>query len=171
METIKKALGSWIKPAKRLAILGIGSDLRGDDGAGMLVAEKLEKSLKKIKASPEVRIFLGATAPENLTGEIKRFKPTHLIVIDTVEIKERPGTIILLTPDLVGGGVSFSTHAMPARIIIDYFTNFFKCSTVIIGIQPGSIKFGKAPSAAVKEAAGEVAAAVAYSIRKTKVKS
>ena len=69
METIKKALGSWIKPAKRLAILGIGSDLRGDDGAGMLVAEKLEKSLKKIKASPEVRIFLGATAPETIISK------------------------------------------------------------------------------------------------------
>ena len=171
MENLKKVLESWVSPAKRLAVLGIGSDLRGDDGAGMLVAGRLEKSLKRIKASPKIKIFFGATAPENLTGEIKRFKPTHLIVIDTVEIKEKPGTVLVLTPDLVGGGVSFSTHAMPAKIIIDYFLNFFRCSTVIIGIQPGSVRFGKAPSRAVKEAAAEVAGAIAYSVRKNKVKS
>ena len=73
--TIKKALKSRLASAKKVAVLGIGSDLRGDDVAGMLTAEKLFKLVAK-KSTSRLKIFFGSTAPENLTGDIKRFNPT-----------------------------------------------------------------------------------------------
>ncbi len=159
MPTIKKVLQNKLAGARRIAVLGIGSDLRGDDVAGMLAAEDVAKYTIK-KPRSKIKVFFGSTAPENLTGEIKKFIPTNLIIIDTVEMREKPGTILVLEPGEVGADVSFSTHKMPAKILAQYFMNSLKCKIIIIGIQPSSIEFGKAPSKDVKSAAKEIASAI-----------
>jgi hydrogenase 3 maturation protease len=158
---LKKALKTSLKGARRVALLGIGSELRQDDAAGALVAEKLERTLKPRRAGhPHVKIFHGATAPENLTGEIKRFKPTHIILVDTVEMEEKPGTILLLASDRIGGGVSFSTHKLPAKVLVDYFIRSIGCAVMIIGVQPKSLEFGKPVSRHVQESVREVVGAI-----------
>ncbi len=159
-QTLKTNLKSSLRGVRKLAILGIGSDLRGDDGAGILVVEKLQNSLSKLKKRPPVKIFIGGTAPENLTGEIKRYKPSHIIIVDTADFKERPGTVILLDPQDVGGGVSFTTHKMPAKILVDYLQKSFPCNVIIIAIQPKNVDFGKPLTTAVKGSAKEVALAI-----------
>lgn len=142
MKDLKKLLKHKLKDAKRIAVFGIGSELRGDDAAGILAA-------KEIKAVPckssNLKIFLGATAPENLTGEIKKYKPTHLVIIDSAEIGKKPGTIALLEPDKIEG-VAFSTHRLPLNIMADYLRKFINCEIIIIGIQPKSLEFGSKPS-------------------------
>lgn len=165
MPDLKKALRDRLKNAERIAVLGIGSDLRGDDGAGMLAASRVDKIIKTLTGRAKLKVFLGATAPENLTGEIKRFKPSHLIIIDTVDFKEKPGTIIVLEPDRVGEGASFSTHNMPAKILVDYFFKSFDCKAVIIGVQPKSLEFGKPVSKDVREAVKDISDAIAKSIK------
>lgn len=156
MTQLKKFLNNRLSGAKKIAVLGIGSDLRGDDAAGIVAAQAIEKISKKKKRS-RIKAFFGSTAPENLTGVIKRFKPSHLIIIDTAEIREKPGTILILTPEEMGGGVSFSTHTMPAKILAEYFLRSFACDVIIIGIQPKSVKFGAALSKPVAIAARAVA--------------
>jgi len=157
--TIKKALQNRLTGTGKIAVLGIGSDLRGDDAAGMLATEKLAKLISK-KRNSRIKVFLGSTAPENLTGEIKKFKPEHVIMIDAIEIKEKPGTILVLDPHEVGAGVSFSTHKLPAKILADYFSHFTKCAVTIIGIQPGSLDFGRKVSKDVASAANSIAGAI-----------
>ena len=148
MQSLKKELAARLKGARRIAVLGVGSELRGDDIAGILVLEPIKKS-KKIRPSMKLQTFEGSTAPENLTGEIRAFKPTHLIIVDSADIGEEPGAVLLLRADEVGRGISFSTHKIPPKILIDYFTHTLKCEIVIIGIQPKSINFGKPASKAV----------------------
>lgn len=165
MKDLEKHLKDRLKKAKRIAILGIGSDLRGDDAAGVLAAS----AVKDYCASggnrkKYVRVFIGDTAPENLTGEIRGYKPTHLVIIDTIEINQKPGTVLVLEPSDIGGGVSFSTHKMPSRVLIEYFRNSFKCDVILIGIQPKSIDFGKSVSADVKGSSKEVASAICRAI-------
>jgi hydrogenase 3 maturation protease len=157
---LNQELKTRLKGAKRVAVLGIGSDLRQDDAAGILVAAQLDKAAKKKKNPYGFKAYLGETAPENLTGEIKRYKPTHLIIVDTIDIKEKPGTILLLSPEMVASGISFSTHKLPAEVLVNYFMSSFKCQVMIIGIQPGSLDFDKIPSKDVKGAAKEVSAAI-----------
>jgi len=162
---LKKALSHRLKGVKRVAVLGIGSDLRQDDAAGMLVAQDLEKFSRKRRSSPKLKAFLGSTAPENLTGEIRDFKPDRIILVDTVDIKEKPGTILLLMPEDASGGISFSTHKLPAEILVGYFTKSLKCEVMIIGIQPKGLDFGKAPSRTVISAAKEVSQAIKDAIK------
>lgn len=132
-------------------MLGIGSEFRGDDASGVLVAARLIDAKISSRAMA-VKIFVGATAPENLTGEIKRFKPTHLLIIDTVDAGQKPGTVLVLDPE-VTGGATFSTHTMPARVLADYLHNATRCKTVIIGIQGKTMEFGDTMTPAVKKAA------------------
>ena len=160
MQSLKDELTVRLKGAKRVAVLGVGSELRGDDIAGIFVLESLKKSKKKLKRGIKLKTFEGSTAPENLTGEIKTFKPTHLIIVDTADIGEKPGTVLLLRADEVGRGVSFSTHKIPPKILIDYFAHSLKCEIVIIGIQPKSISFGKSASKDVIESSKSVASSI-----------
>ena len=159
MNALRKFLKTRLEGARSIAVIGIGSDLRGDDVAGILAAKSLETLAKK-KKKRKIKVFFGATAPENITGEIKNFGPSHIIIIDTAEIEEKPGTILVLTLDETGGGISFSTHTMPAKILAEYFLKSFTCDCIIIGIQPKSLKFGSKASKAVASAAKEVAAAI-----------
>ena len=147
--------------AKKIAVVAIGSDLRGDDAAGMLVAEDLEKKIKRSGKRSNIRIFAGATAPENLTGEIIRYKPDQIVIVDTVEMKKKPGEIALLRPQDIGKGATFSTHTMPAKILIDYLMNSIKgCGVTFIGIQPKTLAFGRQPSREVRKAVLEIAGAL-----------
>ena len=137
---LQSLLKNSLTGARRIAILGIGSEFRGDESAGILAAEYISKKNIGTK-SVAIEVFLGATAPENLTGVIKRFKPSHLVIIDAIDASQKPGTILVLDPT-AAGGATFSTHTMPAKILAMYLTKSTRCKTIIIGIQAKSIDFG-----------------------------
>ena len=137
-------------------MLGIGSELRGDDIAGLLAAQQIEKTITEQTTLPEVRVFIGETAPENLTGEIKKFQPTHLIIIDAAELNKEPGHIEIMEPGTIGG-TSFCTHSLPLKIIIGYLLESFKFQAIIIGIQPKTLTFGAQPTKEVVAAAKRIA--------------
>jgi len=157
-------LTAGLKSAKRVAVIGIGSELRADDAAGVLLVRSLDRNRagKRDLAGkgPELKAFDGSTAPENITGEIIRFKPTHIIMVDTAEIRQKPGAVLLLGAKDLGEGVSFSTHKLPAKVLVDYFIKSLKCKVLFIGIQPRTIAFGKAVSKEVKDSVKEVSAAI-----------
>ena len=113
--------------------------IRADDAAGIIAATQLKAYIKKNKMK-SLKVFLGETAPENLTGEIKKFKPSHLIIIDAVDFNRKPGFTCLLD-SYKDMGVSFSTHKMPLYIMQDYLCASCSCQTMIIGIQPESCHF------------------------------
>jgi hydrogenase 3 maturation protease len=139
----------------RLGVLGIGSDLRSDDAAGILICRELQKWNSK-NPSKQMGVFIGETAPENLTGEIRAFTPSHLIIIDIFQSDLRPGTIRIFEPRNVAEGVSFSTHKMPVRVLTDFLEQTIHCKVVIIGIQAKSIVFNGKISPAVQDAVKEV---------------
>ncbi len=161
MTTLKTLLSNRLDGAKRVAVLAIGSEFRADDAAGILVGESIIKRNK----SRKLKVFRGETAPENLTGEIRKFKPSHIIIVDTADMKESPGTVLLLKPEELSKDITFSTHKMPAEILIEYFIKTMGCMVTFIGIQPLTIKFGTKPSKHVKESAREVASAILGAVK------
>lgn len=163
MPNLEKFLKNRLAKANKVALLAIGSEFRGDDAAGLLVAENVKKLLKTPNCN--FKIFIGATAPENLTGDIKRFKPSHILLIDSVDFNDKPGSILVLVPNDIGDGVSFSTHKMPAKVLMQYFSKSIDCDPVLIGIQPLSVDFGAKQSKDMIGAAKEVAIAIAKSIK------
>jgi hydrogenase 3 maturation protease len=115
-------------------VLGAGAELRGDDFAGVLVARAIEK-WRRSKKIAHVRGFEGCAAPENLTGEIARFRPSHVLVVDAAHLSLEPGEVRMIPADSVAG-TSFSTHMLPMRIVLDYLKASCGCRALVAGIQP-----------------------------------
>jgi len=162
MQTLKNQLINKFKGAKRLAILGIGSELICDDAAGMLAAKQLDSGPSLNKNMP-CRVFFGATSPESLTGEIKRFKPTDILIIDAADFNATPGTTRFIELEDIGG-VSFSTHRLPTKILTDYLIKSLNCRIAVVGIQPKSLDFCAAVSPEIKKAVDELVFAIKEAI-------
>jgi hydrogenase 3 maturation protease len=176
MESLKTAIRRNLKGAERVAVLAVGSSLRGDDAAGLQVAEELRRLRTKSRAKSahrplatghsSLRIFFGETAPENLTGEIKKFRPTHLVILDAADSPgKRPGSITLIQHDVLRGGSSISTHNMPVNVLIQYLQQSVPCRVLILGIQPKSHEYNRPLTAPVQKAAARAAAALAAALR------
>ena len=151
MSTLKKELQRRLEGAKKIAVLGVGSELRGDDAAGIFVCRRIAKKSAKIIASRKLKVFIGLTAPENLTGAIRRFNPTHLIIVDCAKMNKPTGTIRLIDPHDAASS-AFGTHNLPLKVLADYLTQTIGCTVAIIGIQPQGTFFGKQCSRPVARA-------------------
>jgi len=80
---------------KKIAILGVGSPLKSDDAAGIFIAGKIAEDFP-LENYPCLRVYIGESAPENFTGEIKKFMPDHLLVIDAADLEEEPGSVTFI---------------------------------------------------------------------------
>ena len=161
MKKLASVLKRKLDGARKVAILGVGSDIRGDDAAGIIVAQLIKKITAKKKSKKKVKVFLGQTAPENLTGEIKKFNPSHLLIIDSADLGGRPGKVAAIDPENIGG-ISFCTHSLPIKVMTDYLQQ--SCpglQVIIIGIQPESLAVGSDISRDVARAVEKLAGTLA----------
>jgi hydrogenase 3 maturation protease len=142
-----------LEGATRLAVMGVGSELRADDAAGLLVARAIARALP---GRSDLLVVEGHSAPENFTGEILRFEASHLVIVDCAELGEAPGTLRLF-PSEEMGGLSSSTHSLPLSIVIAYLDRHRSCETIVIGIQPKTIAFGERATEEILRAVDHVA--------------
>ncbi|MGN0093287.1 MAG: hydrogenase maturation peptidase HycI [Methanobrevibacter sp.] len=148
----KKDLEEFLKDYNRLVILGIGNDIRGDDGVGQYIVE----SLKDLgKESDDVIIINAKTVPENFTGKIRKIDPSHILIIDAVLMNEEPGTIRVISKEQVGG-LSVSTHSMSLSFLIKYLEIEKPYNIVFLGIQPESMGLVEDMSKVCKDSSDNV---------------
>jgi len=154
-------VSSIFKGTNRVVIVGVGSEFRGDDAAGVLVARNLKKNVK----SSNVLVIEGGVAPENFTSEIRKFKPSHVILIDAADFKAKPGTVRLFNDLSVAIGQSISTHKLSLSILSDYLHNQTSVKVSLIGIQPAGAEMGGKMCKEVKDVVDELAKALARNMR------
>jgi len=139
-------------------VVGVGSSLRSDDVAGIRIAERVRGL-----ALPDVHAVIGHTAPENVTGEIRAFAPSHVLFVDAADFGAAPGSVRLFESADIGGMTS-STHTLPLHVIADYLTQELDCRIVFLGLQPKSVEFGDAVSNEVAAAIEETVEAIAEAL-------
>jgi hydrogenase 3 maturation protease len=141
---------------RRIALIGIGNPMRGDDNAGLAVIDDLKKRIMMRDISLEnVLLMKAGSTPENFTFEIRRFNPTHVLMIDAAQMNEKPGEARLLSPDNIGG-VSISTHNLPLNILAEFIKRTTGAKIAVIGIQPEETEFGTKMSLEIKKAAKRI---------------
>jgi hydrogenase 3 maturation protease len=151
-------LRSRLAGARRIAVLAVGSPLRGDDAAGLLAARELQRLLDaRPKAAVDCAVFVGETAPESFTGEIRRFRPTHVVILDAADFGGAPGEAALIDPEAIRGNPSLSTHNLPMSLLTKYLAAELGCAVMIVGIQPARSRFGDPVSEAVAAGARNLA--------------
>jgi hydrogenase 3 maturation protease len=109
------------------------------------------------------RALLGETAPENLTGELKRFAPSRLVIADSADFGKTPGGLVLADSSEITG-ISFSTHRLPLFVLTDYLESQFPCDILILGIQPGTLGLFAPVSAPVRAAIRDAAEVLARAV-------
>jgi hydrogenase 3 maturation protease len=135
-------------------VLGVGSDLRGDDVAGVLVARRLARwaaAKPRLRKGMALAAFDGGAAPENVTGELRRFEPDLVVLVDAAFLDLPVGAVEVVAPDRIAG-LTFSTHMLPASFVLDYLTAVTGCRTLVLGIQIAQKDVLTAPVPAVQTA-------------------
>jgi len=116
----------------RVAVLGVGNELSGDDGAGVRVVRELAA---RLPATPGVLLIDGGVAPENYTGPLRRFQPNYVLEIDAAHLGEAPGTTRCVDWR-EADGLSASTHTLPPSVLASFLVAELGCEVSLIGIQP-----------------------------------
>lgn len=132
---------------KKVAILGVGNPLMGDDGVGSWVAGELQG---KVRAP----VFVGEEVPENYLYDIISEEPEYLLVIDAVDFGGKAGEMRLvdleeLTPRFL------SSHGMSLNIMASLLEEK-GCKVILLGIQPQNLAFGADMSEEVKRSGEEL---------------
>jgi hydrogenase 3 maturation protease len=158
LEAIYAFLKDRFMDAGKLAVLGAGSTLRGDDAAGMRIVEELQEAFN-LQQYPQLLFCPGETAPENYSGKIRQFCPTHFLVIDAADVNAAPGSIVEIRPEDVGGP-TFCSHMLPLRVMIRYLAQETGADVTLLGIQYKCNDFDTGMTDEVKAAVGELSCAL-----------
>jgi len=138
LESLRMLAGS------RTVILGIGNTLKGDDGMGPLICERLTGRVS-------AHVIDAGTVPENHIARIARLRPDNLLVIDAMDFAADPGTIRLFDPSDIPS-VALSTHTLSPRLFIDLLQREVEVAVRFLGIQPSRTQFAAPLSEAVQDA-------------------
>jgi len=141
---LAKALTEWLMGYRRLVIAGVGNTLRGDDGFGTELVKRLSGRTFK-----DVLILDCGTVPEAYVGPIRKFHPTHILVVDAADIGSKSGSVGLIFPDKITG-LTISTHNLPLKVVTDYLAVQTSAKIALLTIQPKNIDFREGLSSVVE---------------------
>ena len=161
MDDVKLKLNDFLKDCSKLLILGIGNDIRGDDGLGPYIINQLYDlkecllenddcsetnlyefidldKLNNLKNSTNFKnlvLINAGSVPENFTGTIKKENPSHILIIDASLTGKNPGDMsVVLKENIVN--LSVSTHSMSLSYLIKYLETDSEFNILFIGIEP-----------------------------------
>jgi len=138
VDDIEQQLKDWFSDRDKVVIAGIGNPIRGDDYAGLKIAENLQT-----KVSNNVCVLECETVPENYLLDIQNFHPTHILLIDAALIDAQPGETKLVKATTIAGVSTFSSHGLPLRLFCEYITKLLPDVKIsLLLIEPTNMDFG-----------------------------
>ena len=140
--------------------MGIGMDWKSDDRLGPALARALAQALPP---DPRLRIISGGEAPENFTGAIRPFAPSHVLLLDAVDHGLPPGTAFLVDESTITMG-DMTSHRLPLKLLMHFLAATIPCRVLLVGVQPRNLLPGKRLSAPVRRTIAPLAAFLAQAI-------
>ncbi len=127
----------------KVVILGVGNPLKGDDGAGSILAARL-------KGKSSFSVFDAGVSPENYLDKIIKESPEAVIIVDAVDFQGKAGEIRLFPEVEIKTVNLFATHNLSLKLIVDYLKNNLDSDIYLVGIQPKTISMNMVLSEPVK---------------------
>ncbi len=129
------------KPVYQTLVLGVGNTLMGDEGVGVHVIERL---LAEYKIPNEVQVLDGGVLGMDLLYYLEGVE--NLLLVDAVEARKEPGTIIRLEGDEVPAffSLKISPHqvGVPDMLAVAKLKDLYPKRIVLWGIQPQFLEMG-----------------------------
>ena len=120
---------------KRFGVVGIGNVIKGDDGAGCLVVEKLGEDF----SMPTVDC---AEVPENYGGWVERRDLQAVVYVDAVEFGGEPGEVRIIPLEKMMESAT-STHHLSLHYMIKFLKDEWSGDAIMVGIQPVAMRIGE----------------------------
>ncbi|MBN2345243.1 MAG: hydrogenase 3 maturation endopeptidase HyCI [Candidatus Aminicenantes bacterium] len=149
-----------LQGAERVFVLGIGTDWKSDDRVGTVLARALAR---KLGAAARIRVASGGEAPENFTGAVRRFAPSHVVILDAVDHGLKPGTAFVAEERQIAVG-DMTSHHLPLKLLMRFLRKSIPCQVVLVGVQPRNLLPGKRLSAPVRRTVAPLADFLATAI-------
>lgn len=138
-------LNEFLKGYEKLLILGVGNELKRDDGVGPFIVDNLDEK-------DNVICINAKTVPENFTGKIRKEQPSHVIIVDACLMGGEAGDIkIVDKDDFVNIGIS--THSMSLSYFVKYLERDNNFKIIFVGIEPETMEFGEELSEKIEKTA------------------
>ena len=144
-------LSDFLEGFEKLIVLGVGNELKCDDGVGPYIIKKL----KKEDIENDKLLFIDSqTVPENFTGKIRKEKPSHLIIVDACLMDEEPGEMKIVNRyDFANIGIS--THSMSLSFFVKFLEKDSDIRISFVGIEPESMDYADKPTEVVEKSAND----------------
>jgi hydrogenase maturation protease len=140
-------------PKPPVLVLGVGTTLLADDGAGLLVLAELQRGAAQWGG--QVEFLDGGTQGLALLDRIAHRRA--LLVLDAVALGAEPGTVHVLRGWKHAGGRASTAHESSVAELLQASMLLGECpeQVTVIGIEPARISTGIGVSDAVAKAVGE----------------
>ena len=149
--SLEGQLREFLSGCEKLIILGIGNELKCDDGIGPFIINKLKES----DIENEGLLLIDAeTVPENFTGKIRKENPSHIILIDACLMDSNPGDIKIVDHEDFAN-IGISTHSMSLSFFVKYLQQDNDFKIIFVGIEPESMDYSDNPTEIVEKSALE----------------
>ena len=103
-------------------------------------------------------------APESFTSQIRKFRPSHVILIDATDFCAKPGEVIFADSS-AAIGQSITTHRLPLSGLSYYLRDQTSAKVILVGIQPSGAEIGGEMSEKVMGAVEEVTESLIKKLR------
>lgn len=133
---------------RRVVIMGVGNELRGDDGFGVILAERLEGLVPQ-------RIFVTFDLPEDYAVKAADLRPEVVLVLDAADFGGDPGQARLIRAQDIPPTPGV-THRPSLEMLARFLELDAGAQTWVLGVQPdmGCVGLGDEMSAPVARTLG-----------------
>jgi len=149
-EDLSRFLESAIAPGETV-VVGLGSELRCDDGFGSYVAVALSNIVSRYSQRDCVEVVNAGTAPEAYLGVLSNKRV--VILVDAVLVQlEPPSLVVLRKEEIPPQGTSLSTHSLDLKLLLDLIGG----EVYLVGTRPQCLELSLGVTEPVARAIREV---------------
>ena len=139
----------FLSPAKRVALVGVGHPLRGDDYVGSYAVKAIMQATDG-SLLDGVYLFDAEDNVEALIARLARLGLKHVIFIDACEMGLRPGETRLVSVAETSYPF-FTTHGIPVKVLAERLLS--ESEVWVLAIQTENTEFGEDLSPEIRDAA------------------
>ena len=149
---------------KHIAVVGMGNLLMSDDGVGVHVVQKLQKS-----CPDDVELIDAGTSVIHTVDCLQGME--HIVVVDALKAGCRPGTVYQMNgDDTLENDPTLSVHSLGLKTALKFLMNDdVPEQWMLIGVEPESLELGIGLSPPVRGALPDAVRAVKNLIKEWQV--
>lgn len=135
---------------KRKLVLTVGNGMMGDDAAGPLLAQAMQRAPRD-----DWDVLDGGSAPENCLHLVREMAPERILVVDAADMDLEPGEIRMIDADGLADPFLMTTHTLPLIYLVQSLREIAP-RVDLLGIQPRVVAFGYPVSPEIRRAVRKV---------------